>query len=468
MQIAVVGSGYVGLVAAACFAEMGHNTVCIDNDRRKIAALLRGETLIHEEFLPVLLERHAGKRLHFTTSLAEGVRKSSVIFLAVGTPPCSSGKADVSMLEDVCGQIARLTQEFKLLVVKSTVPVGTNKWIAGVLRSRGPSSPCFQVASNPEFLREGTAVTDFLYPDRIVLGCDFDRGFQILRQVYQPLLLGTYPQSKNAVPIPDNTRVTPALVQTSTASAEMIKHASNAFLAMKISFINAVANICEAKDADIEEVVNGIGSDQRIGNKFLKPGIGYGGSCFPKDLAALQAVARDSGYEFGLLDEVTRINHQQRQLFLGKVQDILCPLKGKRLAVLGLAFKAGTDDVRESPAVAIVRDLLNQGCQITAYDPAAIARARAEFSQDSAIRFADSPYEATADADALLILTDWEEFSSLDLDLLREKLKQPIVIDGRNLYPLEKMAKAGFAYFSVGRPEILPDSYEALSSRDAA
>ena len=468
MQVAVIGSGYVGLVAAACLAEIGHHVTCIDNDTAKIAALQRGETILHEEFLPVLLARHRNKRLKFTTALAEGVRHSTVIFIAVGTPASESGHADVSFVEGVCRDLAHELDGFRLVVVKSTVPAGTNRRIRHLLHRHGAAVQCIEVASNPEFLREGTAVTDFLYPDRIVLGCDCERSVDLLKRVYLPLLDGSYAASRQAIPMPDNAIVPARAIVTSSASAELIKQASNAFLAMKISFINAIANICEASGADIGEVSEGIGSDQRIGNKFLKPGIGYGGSCFPKDLLALRATAGEYGYDFALLDEVIRINEGQRRIFLGKVRRALHTLKGKRLAVLGLAFKGGTDDVRESPAVAIVRSLLREGCEIVAYDPAAADRVRSEFSPSAEIRFLDNPYDAAAEADALLVLTDWEEFAELDLDRMRDQLRQPIVLDGRNLFQREQMLEAGLTYYSVGRPEAAPKARRAIQSADAA
>ncbi len=468
MQVAIVGSGYVGLVAAACLAEIGHHAVCIDNDPAKIAALQRGETVIHEEFLPVLLERHRGKRLRFSASLPEGIRGSSIIFIAVGTPASENGEADVSLVESVCRDIAQEINGFRLVVVKSTVPAGTNNWIRRVLQRNGASAQCFEAASNPEFLREGTAVTDFLYPDRIVLGCDCQRSSELLKQLYKPLLDGSYANSKNAIPAPDDAVIPARAILTSSASAELIKQASNAFLAMKISFINAVANICEAVDADIEEVVGGIGSDQRIGGKFLRPGIGYGGSCFPKDLLAFRAIARENGYDFRLLDEVMHINQDQRRAFLRKVRCALWTLKGKRIGVLGLAFKGGTDDVRESPAIALIHSLLREGCEVVAYDPAATGRARAEFCPSAAIRFVDNAYDAALDADALLVLTEWEEFPALDLQRLRSRLKHPVVIDGRNLYSREQMIKAGFNYFSIGRSEAAPAVSRAVQSTDAA
>jgi len=468
MQVAVVGSGYVGLVAAACLAEIGHSAVCIDNDSEKIRALQRGEAVIHEEYLPVLLERHGGRRLHFTTSLADGVRSSSIIFVAVGTPPSETGDADVSSLESVCVEIARHAEGSQLIVVKSTVPAGTNQWIRRVLHRNNGNGHRFDVASNPEFLREGTAVTDFLYPDRIVLGCDTETGAALLNELYRPLLDGSYAAGDEAVPVPDCAVLPARAIVTSSASAELIKQASNAYLAMKISFINAVANICEAGDADIEEVVEGIGSDRRIGSRFLKPGIGYGGSCFPKDLLSFRAVSRELGYDFRMLDEVMRINEDQRRRFVGKVRRALWTLKGKRLAVLGLAFKGGTDDVRESPAIAVIRSLLHEGCEIAAYDPAATARARTAFDPKAAIRFVESAYDAAQGADALLVLTEWEEFAALDLQRLRAQMRHAIVVDGRNVFSPESMAKAGFQYISTGRSEKMQDAHNVIQSTDAA
>jgi UDPglucose 6-dehydrogenase len=319
----------------------------------------------------------------------------------------------------------------------------------------GAPAGSFEVGSNPEFLREGTGVTDFLYPDRIIVGSDDDRCTAILRQLYQPLTDGSYARLKGAIPIPDDAILPANLIVTATNSAELIKHAANAFLAMKVSFINAIANICEPAQADIEQVCEGMGADQRIGKRFMRPGIGYGGSCFPKDLAALRAVAHEFGYDFRLLEEVMRINEEQRQMFLRKVRRALWTLKGKRLAVLGLAFKGGTDDIRDSPAIAVIRMLLKERCEIVAYDPAAMERARKEFA-DAPISFAESAYEAAEKADALLILTDWEEFGALDFQRLRQALNHPILIDGRNLYSREEMEAQGFCYFSVGRQEAAP------------
>ncbi|HWC17285.1 MAG TPA: UDP-glucose/GDP-mannose dehydrogenase family protein [Terriglobales bacterium] len=449
MKIAVVGSGYVGLVAAACFAEIGHEVVCVDNDEQKIAALERGETPIHEQYLPELLARHRGKGLHFSSSLPEAVRASAAIYIAVGTPPLASGDADLSYVETVAREIAQSLNGYKVVVEKSTVPVYTNQWVRRVMQLAGAAASEFDVVSNPEFLREGTAVSDFLYPDRIVIGADSERSSEIVQKIYAPLALGTYYRQSGVIPQPAKSEIPPRVLVTSAKSAELIKHASNAFLALKISFINAVANICEAVDANIEEVALGIGTDSRIGNRFLRAGIGYGGSCFPKDVAAFRSVARDCGYEFPLLDEIVSVNEDQRRRFVKKVRTALWTLRRKRLAVLGLAYKGGTDDIRESPAIEIIRSLLREQSSIVVYDPAAMDRARQELTGD--VTYADDPYQAAVGADALLILTDWEEFGTLDLARIKGLLRYPIIIDGRNLYSRDVMQKHGFLYLSVGR-----------------
>jgi len=459
MRIAVVGSGYVGLVAGACFAEIGHEVIVVDNDLQKLEALKAEQVPIHEKFLPELLGRHRGHKLTFSDDLHHAVRSSEAIFVAVGTPPTEQGEADLSYVESVARGIAGAINGYKIIVEKSTVPVYTNHWVRKVLLRNGANAEMFDVASNPEFLREGTAVTDFLYPDRIVVGADSDRCASRLREIYAPLTEGTYYRQQNAIPGPDRACIPPPLIVTSAKSAELIKHASNAFLAMKISFINAVASICEAVGANVHQVVQGVGTDSRIGSRFLNPGIGYGGSCFPKDLMAFRAVARECGYDFRLLDEVMRINEEQRQRFVRKIQNALWTLRGKRLAVLGLAFKGGTDDIRESPAILIVRDLLQGGCNVVAYDPAATEKAREVLN--SKIEFAGGAYEAAAGADALLILTEWEEFAALDLVRLYKALKYPIIIDGRNLYDPETMAAHGFSYYSVGRPAVTPEAHAA-------
>jgi UDPglucose 6-dehydrogenase len=453
MRIAVVGSGYVGLVAGACFADLGHDVILVDNDQEKLAELTKGRVPIHEKFLPELLERHRGKRLHFSGDLQAAVRACTAIFIAVGTPATDQGEADLSYVESVARGISSAiisSDGHRVVVEKSTAPVYTSEWIRKVLLRNAAAPDSFDVASNPEFLREGTAVTDFLYPDRIVVGADSERCAEVLRKIYAPLTDGSYYKRKDAIPPPDAARVPPPIIITSAKSAELIKHASNAYLAMKISFINAVASICESVGANVQQVCEGIGTDSRIGTRFLNPGLGYGGSCFPKDLMAFRSVARECGYEFRLLDEVMRINEDQRQRFLRKVRSALWTLRGKRLGVLGLAFKGGTDDIRESPAILIVQALLQEGCRISTYDPAARERAREVLKSD--VEFSESAYEAARGADALLILTEWEEFAELDLKRLHSELRFPIVIDGRNLYDPESMAAAGFTYYSVGRP----------------
>jgi len=466
MRIAVVGSGYVGLVAGACFADLGHDVILVDNDERKLAALKNGQVPIHEKFLPELLGRHRGQRLTFSDNLQEAVRLSSVIFVAVGTPPTESGEADLSYVESVAREISGGINDYKVVVEKSTVPVYTSEWVRKIILRNGTDPEMFDVASNPEFLREGTAVTDFLFPDRIVIGCDTERAAEVLREIYAPLTDGSYYERADAIPQPDRTSIPAPIIVTSTKSAELIKHASNAFLAMKISFINAVASVCESVGANVNQVVHGVGTDSRIGPRFLNPGIGYGGSCFPKDVMAFRAVARESGYDFRLLDEVMRINDEQRHRFLRKVRSALWTLRGKNLGVLGLAFKGGTDDIRESPALFLVQALLQEGSRITAYDPAAMERTQ-EVMQ-SGITFASSAYDAAHGADALLILTEWEEFANLDLHRLRSELKYPIVIDGRNLYDPEVMAAQGFTYYSVGRAASHPDGVPAAVLKNGA
>jgi UDPglucose 6-dehydrogenase len=456
IQIAVVGSGYVGLVAAMCFAEMGHQVICVDNDERKVAALQGGDTLIHESHLPELLEKYRNTRVRFMTDLAEATRECQAIFVAVGTPQSETGDADLSYVEAVASEIARSINGYKVIVEKSTVPVYTNEWIRRVIERNGVPREMFDVVSNPEFLREGTAVEDFLHPDRIVVGADSEKASTLLSAIYAPLTEGGYYKNKGAVPGCCSAEALPPLLLTSTKSAEIIKHASNAFLALKISFINAVSNLCEAADANVEQVARGIGLDSRIGPKFLRPGIGYGGSCFPKDVAAFRSVAEQMGVDFNLLSEVEKININQKKRFLSKVRSALWTLRGKRLAVLGLAFKGETDDIRESPAIDLVEMLLAEGCSVVAYDPAAMKRAAEELPASAQMCYADSAEDAAKDADALLILTDWAEFAKLDLKAIHDTLRYPIVIDGRNLYDPKVMTEHGFTYLSIGRPAATP------------
>ena len=451
VNIAVVGCGYVGLVAAVCFAEIGHRVICVDNDAAKIAALQSGQIPIHEEHLEDLLRRQKKDALTFSTSLSDAVRASEAIFIAVGTPPMENGDADLSYVEAVAVEIARSIDGYRVIVEKSTVPVYTSDWISRVLHRHGVARDQADVVSNPEFLREGTAVVDFLHPDRIVVGTGSERAFRVLSRIYRPLTDGSYYRKADCLTGACNEMQPATLVRTSAKSAELIKHASNAFLAMKISFINSVANVCEAVDADVEEVARGMGLDRRIGPRFLNAGLGYGGSCFPKDLKAFYAISQKVGATFDLLKEVERVNERQQKLFLKKVRSTLWNLRRKKLAVLGLAFKGGTDDIRESPAISIVRSFLMEGCHVVAYDPAATENARTLFSKEN-ISFASDPYEAMDDADALVILTDWPEFARLDLERARAALANPILFDGRNLYDCDEMVKAGFTYVCIGRP----------------
>jgi UDPglucose 6-dehydrogenase len=454
ITIAVVGSGYVGLVAAVCFAEIGHRVICVDNDESKIAQLREGKIPIYEEYLPELLDRHRNTSVEFTTDLHSATQQAQIIFVAVGTPQSETGSADLSYVDAVASQIARSITEYKVIVEKSTVPVYTNEWISRVVERNGVSRELFDVASNPEFLREGTAVVDFLHADRIVIGVDSERAGDLLRAIYEPLTSGKYYQSVNAVPGARSVTDPSPLLQTSTKAAELIKHASNAFLAMKISFINTVSNICEAVGADVEQVSKGMGSDGRIGPKFLKAGIGYGGSCFPKDVAAFRYVAEQIGVDFGLLREVETINNEQKKRFFRKVRSALWTFRGKKLAVLGLAFKGGTDDIRESPAIDLIAEFLKEGCIVSAYDPVAMGRTKSVLPPSGPMTYARDAYEAASEADALLIMTDWQEFTELDLDRLRYTLRYPVIIDGRNLFDPAVMAERGFTYLSVGRPGV--------------
>lgn len=450
--IAVVGSGYVGLVSAACFAEIGHHVICVDNDEEKVQLLKDGGIPIHEEYLPEILARHRRGNIEFSSDLQAATKRAQLIFIAVGTPQSDGGDADLSYVDAVASAIARSIDDYKVIVEKSTVPVYTNEWITRILERNGASKDSFDVVSNPEFLREGTAVSDFLHPNRIVIGVENERAAKLMRQIYEPLTSGEYYDLPHAVPGSRTSTTPPPILKMSTRAAEITKHATNAFLAMKISFINAVANICDAAGVNVEEVAEGVGMDERIGPKFLRAGIGYGGSCFPKDVAAFRWVAEQLGQQFDLLAEVEKINSHQKTLFFRKIRSALWTLRGKELAVFGLAFKGGTDDIRESPAIDIVQMLLKEGCQVALFDPAAMERAKAVLPPGSQVRYASDMYEAAQDAHAALILSDWQEFASVDLDRLRKALRHPIVIDGRNLFDPETMSNKGFSYFSVGRP----------------
>jgi len=452
VSICVLGSGYVGLVAAVCFAEIGHRVICVDNNEAKVKMLNEGGVPIYEEHLEDMLAKHLNRGVEFTTDLAYGVKECEAVFIAVGTPQGSTGSADLSYVEAVVSEIARAVDSYKVIVEKSTVPVYTNEWISRVMHRHGVDPSNFDVVSNPEFLREGTAIEDFLHPDRIVVGANNERAADVLRRIYAPLTDGTYYGTKDALPGMLSAENPAKLLVTSAQSSEIIKHASNAFLALKISFINAVANLAESVDADIEDIAAGMGLDSRIGPKFLRAGLGYGGSCFPKDVAAFYYVAQQQGVDFQILEEVKKVNATQQDIFFNKVRTALWTLRGKKIAALGLAFKGDTDDIRDSPAIEIIRKLIDAGVTVTAYDPAAIEKAKGVLPASDSIKYASSAYEAAEDADALLILTDWKEFGKLDLAKLNQALKFPIIIDGRNMYKPAYMREQGFTYVSVGRP----------------
>jgi UDPglucose 6-dehydrogenase len=454
MDILVVGAGYVGLVSAACFAELGHQVTVVDNDHTKIKSLRAGRVPIHEELLPELLERHRGTRIAYSTDIKASFKTAEIAFITVGTPPSPNGEADLSYVEAVARELALSLEGDKVVVEKSTVPARTSEAVERTMMLYGKGRGKFSVASNPEFLREGTAVSDFLFPDRIVIGTDCERSRAALHEVYKPLIDGSYYHRTGAIQGP---KTTPArLISTSVKSAELIKHASNAFLAMKISFINAVANVCEGIGADIREVCEGIGSDSRIGHRFLNPGIGYGGSCFPKDVLAFRSVAREAGYDFKLLTAVMEINAEQKARFLRKVREALWNVRGKKLAVLGLAFKGGTDDVRDSPAMDIVSDLLLAGATIVAFDPAAMTRAEALLPNGRNLSFVNNAYDACSEADAVLVLTEWHEFYDLDLLRIKSLLRLPILLDGKNIFNPSQAQAAGLHYFGVGTASVRP------------
>ena len=459
MKIAIIGAGYVGLVSAACFAELGHNVITVDSDKTKIDQLNSGQVPIHEELLPELIAKHKSRGLSFSHDLDSAFRFCDVAFICVGTPPSADGTADLSYVEAVAHQLARSLDRHKVIVEKSTVPVGTCEAIKRTMLLQKATGEHFSIASNPEFLREGTAVRDFLFPDRILLGVEDDVSEQALTEIYKPILNGSYYERPDAI---TGRSVQPArLIVSSVKSAELIKHASNAFLALKISFINAVSNVCERVGADIHEVAEGMGSDARIGKQFLNAGIGYGGSCFPKDVLAFRAVAKDAGYDFGLLTEVMAINDSQKDRFLSKIRGALWTLRGKKLAVLGLAFKGGTDDLRDSPALDVIHRLKAEGVSITAFDPAAMPRAKAMLGEGY-ISFAPDALAACDGADAVVILTEWPEFKQLDLHAVRSLLKLPILLDGKNILEQKAVEAAGLSYFGMGIPNTLGTSRRVL------
>ena len=432
MKIAIIGSGYVGLVTGACFAEVGHEVICVDNDERKVKALRNGKVPIYEPGLEQLVQRNvSAHRLQFSGSIEEGVDNSEVVFIAVPTPPQIDGSVDLTYIERVAREIASVLKEYRVIVDKSTVPVKTGEKVADTIRRYNKVNVDFDVVSNPEFLREGCAVADLLEPDRIVIGSNSERALAIMKKVYEPFMA-------------------PIMV-TDINSAELIKHAANSFLALKISYINALSAICEASGADVEKVADGIGADKRIGRSFLNAGLGYGGSCFPKDIAAFIALSEQIGEPFQLLREVQRINQRQRERFVKKLRDKLWVLKEKRIAVWGLTFKPDTDDVRSSVAVDLVNDLLQEGAQVTAYDPKGNERVQ-ELNLCPGVRLANSALEAVQDAETLVLATEWPDFGNVDLTEVRRRMHTPIVFDGRNLFDPATMRDLGFQYYAIGRP----------------
>ncbi len=433
MNITVIGSGYVGLVTGACFAELGVTVTCVDKEVEKIDRLQKGEIPIYEPGLEELVRKNAkAGRISFTTDLGQAIQEALVIFIAVGTPPRGDGFADLSHVEAVAETIADKMNGYKVIVTKSTVPVGTGARLRKIIGSRLKEHFDFDIVSNPEFLREGSAIEDFLHPNRVVIGARSQQAAAIMRDLYRPLYLIETPMLITDIP-----------------TAEMVKYASNAFLATKISFINEVANVCEEVGADVQQVAKGMGLDRRIGSKFLHAGPGYGGSCFPKDVSALAQISKNSGYEFSIIEAVMKVNKNQKERMVTKIQESIGDLQGKRIAFLGLAFKPNTDDMRDAPSIVIAEALQKLGAEIVACDPAAIEEAKKIMEN---VSFVDDPYIAIDGADAVVLMTEWNPYRSLDLERVKESMKTPHFIDLRNVYEPERMAEFGFKYTSVGRP----------------
>src|SRR3989338_517490 len=429
MDISIIGAGHVGLISGACFADLGNRVIMVDNDAKRIAALKRGVMPYYEPGLEELVARVVKtKRLSFTTSMKEAVDKSTIIFIAVGTPQKATGEADLAYVEHVARSIAEHLTGYRLVVEKSTVPVQTGQWIKHTIKTYLKRKHSFDVASNPEFLREGTAIADTMKPDRVVIGVESARARDLLTELYTPL----------KAPI----------VVTDMNSAELIKHASNSFLSMKISFINAVAQICERSGGDVEQVAHGMGLDPRIGRSFLNAGAGFGGFCFPKDLEAFIHIAEQVGYDFDLLKAVRRVNEDQKRSIAEKVKKALWVVKDKTVAALGLAFKPNTDDMRYAPAIDIIEYLQAEGATVKAYDPQAMKEAAHLLPK---VTFCKDAYDAVKGADCLLVLTEWNEFKELDFKRVKKLLRQPLIVDGRNIYDPAAMRKLGFRYVGVGR-----------------
>ena len=437
MRICIVGSGYVGLVTGTCLADSGNHVIGVDIDQKKVERLSRGQCPIYEPGLEEMLRVNLkSARQRFTTDLAESVRASGVVFIAVGTPPKDDGSADLTGVESVAAAIAAAVSAPTVIVVKSTVPVGTCDRLAAAIEPQAAHP--INLVSNPEFLKEGCAVDDFLRPDRVVIGADDDHAAEIIADLYRPFVMNNKP-----------------ILRMSRSAAEMTKYAANACLATRISFINEIAAICDRLQVDINEVRRGIGSDARIGNHFLYPGVGYGGSCFPKDVQALAHVGRAAGVDCGILEAVHRRNVSQHRILVDKILQKFGPkLSGRRFAFWGVAFKPKTDDIREAPALSIAAALLEAGAEIAMHDPQALETARAHFGER--VTYCDDAYDAVRGADALVIVTEWNEFRNPDFDLIRERLKQTLIFDGRNIYDLSAMKRRGFEYHSIGRPPVIP------------
>jgi len=443
MNISIIGTGHVGLVTGACFAEIGNQVICVDNDKEKIATLKKGKIPIYEPHLEELVKKNVDEeRLFFSTLIEEGVSKSSVIFIAVGTPPKENGEADLSSVEKVCSQIARNMKDYKLVVEKSTVPVQTGQWIKRLFNLHD-SHQDFDIASNPEFLREGSAIHDFLNPDRIVIGVENERAANILKELYSPIIKRSFDSSLKSSLV----NHIPLLI-TDLQSAELIKHASNSFLAAKISFINAVADICERVGADVEKVAQGMGYDPRIGPAFLKAGVGFGGFCFPKDLQAFIQIAGKFNYDFCLLKEVEKINKDRPRRLVEKIKEALWVLKDKTIGILGLAFKPDTDDMRFAPSIEVINLLQKEKAKLKVYDPVAMDKAKMILED---VEYGKNPYQVADASNALVIVTEWNEFRDLDLAKIKGLLANPIIVDGRNIFDPVKMRKLGFIYKAMGR-----------------
>ncbi|MGE3311219.1 MAG: UDP-glucose/GDP-mannose dehydrogenase family protein [Limisphaerales bacterium] len=432
MRLCIIGTGYVGLVTGTCFAEVGHHVICVDNNTAKVRQLQEGGIPIYEPGLSDMVPRNvAAGRLRFTDSIADGVENSEVVFVAVPTPPQSDGSVDLSFIEAVAREIAGCMTRYTIIVDKSTVPVKTGEKVAETIKRYNKARVDFDVVSNPEFLREGSAVEDLMKPDRVVVGVLSQRPVRALREIYSPF--------------------DAPFIVTDINSAELIKHAANSFLALKISYINAVAAVCEASGANVVEVANGMGLDKRIGRQFLNAGIGFGGSCFPKDLSAFIKIAEQLGVDFRLLKEVQAINAEQMDRFLRKIIETLWVLKDKRVGVLGLAFKQNTDDVRLSPAIDLCQRLLKEGASLRVHDPKAMEKAQTVLPPSDTVEYVGDMNDVAAGCDALVIATEWPEFSRLDLERARRELTHPIFFDGRNLFDKAEMERLGFLYKSVGR-----------------